>query len=124
MKTKIYLIGAAKTSTQEELHKTVDLFEQAAKALEENGYQVENIMWLAGWHELGERREADFRISKLLKCDEAFLLPNWMNSNMSAIEVLVASRMGIKITHLTDTFAPGRMYIQVETQKINSLNHL
>lgn len=103
--SKIYLIGNA--SSNDEL--TVTQFIQAELELKRDGFSVVNIMYEFDWHNKPVKEALTTRLSLLLTCTHAYILPNWEQDEFAKIELVTAKTAGLKLSIALGTIQPYRL---------------
>ena len=91
--SKIYISGKISGIEAE----APELFEKAAKELEQKGYEPINPMLLSHNHDKSWQSYMKEDIKALCDCDSIFMLTNWDSSIGARIEFALAEVLGLKI---------------------------
>lgn len=95
MKTKVYISGKISGIENE----AIELFANAEKQLQSDGFETVNPMNLSHNHDKSWHSYMKEDVKALCDCDEIFMLSNWVDSKGSTIEYVIATYLGLKVTH-------------------------
>lgn len=104
--SKIYLIGNAAEYYKEDV---LEAFSNAEAELYKEGHEVVNLMCEFDWHNKPLPQSLTTRISLLLTCTHAYILPNWHLDALAKAELAIAETAGIKCTIALGAIQPHQL---------------
>lgn len=104
---KAYIIGSLQMQDAVKMLESVRQYSQAEVELNNKGITVVNITSLAMPED--EKQRTHLRITKLLSCNQCYLLPDWQNDKIAELEILAASFMGMEIIVANNALPPRKL---------------